>query len=269
MDELQIERRGRVTILTLNRPERMNALTTSLIAELAQAVSEFNADPEQRVAILTGAGEKAFCAGGDLQAMGDDPGAGRALPMSHAPDIGGVAASEKPVIAAINGLAVAGGMELALCCDIRIAAEKSWFGLFEVSRGFLAGVAVNVLPRLMPFGAVMDLMLTGDRMPAAEAHRLGLVQQIVPRDNLLEAAVEKAEKIVRQSPSAVMGTKQVLRFWRDALLAEQQRYYEAVVHRVLLSGDMLEGPRAFTEKREARFSGNWPDPFARGNEPTF
>ncbi len=260
MADLLIDRQDGITLLTLNRPERRNALTKSLIADIEAAVQEFNADPLQTVAIITGAGDKAFCAGGDLQAMADDASAGAALPMSYQPDIGGVAGSEKPIIAAVNGLAVAGGMELALCADIRVAAEESWFGLFEVARGFLAGVAVNLLPRMMPFGAAMDLMLTGDRLPAADAFRLGLVQQIVPQADLLEAALSKASKIAKQSPTAVWGTKKVLRFWHDMMLAEQQRYYEAVVHRVLLSGDMHEGPRAFLEKREPHFSPSWPDP---------
>lgn len=260
MADLLIEQQGSVTILTLNRPERRNALTKSLIAELADAVAAFNADESQSVAILTGAGDKAFCAGGDLQAMADNADAGTALPMSHAPDIGGVGASEKPIIAAVNGLAVAGGMELALCCDIRVATEESWFGLFEVARGFLAGVAVNLLPRLMPFGAAMDLMLTGDRLPAADAYRLGLIQQVVPSGDLMEAALAKAHKIAKQSPTAVWGTKKVLRFWHDMMLAEHQRYYEAVIHRVLLSGDMHEGPSAFVEKREPTYSRGWPNP---------
>lgn len=260
MADLLINRHGSVTVLTLNRPDRRNALTKGLIADIQTAVAEFNADPSQSVAIVTGAGDKAFCAGGDLQAMADDTNAGAALPMSYAPDIGGIAASEKPIIAAINGLAVAGGMEIALCCDIRIATEETWFGLFEVSRGFLAGVAANLLPRMIPFGAAMDLMLTGDRMTAADAYRLGLVQQVVPQARLMDAAMEKAAKIARQSPTAVWGTKKVLRFWHDLMLAEHQRYYEAVVHRVLLSGDMHEGPAAFIEKREPRYSQNWPNP---------
>jgi enoyl-CoA hydratase/carnithine racemase len=264
MSDVLVDRRGRVTVLTLNRPERMNALTRPAVAALAAAMAEFNADPDQYVAILTGAGNKSFCAGADLKAMAEDAESGAALPIATEPDIGGVGASEKPVIAAINGFAVAGGLELALCCDIRIAVEDSWFALFEVARGIMAGVAVSILPRLMPFGAVMDLMLTGDRLPAADAYRLGLVQQIVSHNDLLGAAVAKAEAIARNSQPAVWGTKKVLRFWRDAMLAEQQRYYEAVVHRVLLSGDLHEGPRAFVEKRAPRFSNCWPDPLKKG-----
>jgi enoyl-CoA hydratase/carnithine racemase len=261
MSELLVERQGHITIFTLNRPERMNALTQDLIHELEAGIKEFNKDPEQYVAIITGAGQKAFCAGGDLKAMAENVAGSDSLPMSYQPDIAGVGNSEKPVIAAINGLAVAGGLELALCCDIRMASDDAWLGVFEVARGIMAGVAVSLLPRLMPFGAVMDLMLSGERMTAADAHRLGLIQAVVAKDKLLEAAVAKAEAIARQSQPAVWGTKKVLRFWRDALLAEQQRYYEAVVHRVLLSGDMLEGPKAFAEKRTPQFNNRWPDPF--------
>ncbi len=260
MSDLLIDRHGAVTVLTINRPDRRNAFTRQVMADMEQAIAEFNADPSQLVAILTGAGDKAFCSGGDLADMAANADAGTALPMSLQPDIGGLAGSEKPIIAAVNGIAVAGGMEMALLCDIRIAAEDAWFGLFEVSRGFIAGVAANKLPRMVPLGVAMDLMLAAERLTADEAHRLGLVQQVVPAGQALEAAMAKAEKIARQSPTAVWGTKKVLRFWHDAMLQEQQRYYEAVIHRVLLSGDMHEGPRAFLEKREPQFSSGWPDP---------
>lgn len=260
MPDLLIERHGAVTVLTINRPDRRNAFTKQVMADMAAAVAEFNADPSQRVAILTGAGDKAFCAGGDLGDVAANADAGTALPMSAGPDIGGLAGSEKPVIAAINGLAVAGGMEMALLCDIRIAAEDAWFGLFEVSRGFIAGVASLKLPRMVPLGVAMDLMLAAERMSAADAYRLGLVQQVVPADELMAAAMTKAEKIARQSPTAVWGTKKILRHWHDTMLQEHHRYYEAVTHRVLLSGDMHEGPKAFLEKREPRFSDGWPNP---------
>jgi enoyl-CoA hydratase/carnithine racemase len=107
----------------------------------------------------------------------------------------------------------------------------------------------------------MDLMLSGDRLTAEEAHHLGLVQKVVPHDKLLETAVAKANMIAQNSQAAVWGTKQVLKFWRNALMAEQQRYYEAVMHRVLLSGDVFEGPKAFAEKREPQFRQAWPNPF--------
>jgi enoyl-CoA hydratase/carnithine racemase len=263
MPDLLVEKQGRTTVLTINRPERMNALGGTVMEDLTTAVAEFNADPTQRVAILTGAGEKAFSAGADLKEMAEGNGDSRRLPMSHNPDIGGLAASEKPIIAAVNGLAVAGGLEAAISCDIRIASENAYFGVFEVKRGFLAGVAVSILPRLLPYGTTMDLMLSGERMTAQQALGLGFVQAVTAPGELMDRALAKADMIAQNSLAAVMGTKAVLKFWRDAMLAEQQRYYEAVIARVLLSGDFLEGPKAFAQKREPTFSNGWPDPFER------
>lgn len=257
MSELLVDRDGSITVFTLNRPEHMNALSRGLREQLKAALTEFEADPDQRVAIFTGAGERAFSAGADLKEMA---GAAERRPIAAAPDIDGIARCEKITIAAVNGLAVAGGMELALCCDIRIAVDTAWFGLFEVSRGMIAGVAANLLPRLVPFGTAMDLMLTGERLPAAEALRIGLIQQVVPADELMNAARTKAAAIAAKSPTAVWGTKKVLTFWRDALVTEQHRFYEAVAERVSLSGDYLEGARAFAEKREPRFATGWPRP---------
>jgi enoyl-CoA hydratase/carnithine racemase len=260
MTELLVSKQGNITILTLNRPERHNALNHGLMDAMADAVDDFKRDFEQRVMIITGAGKKAFCAGGDLSMMKDDLAAGTGLPVSSAPDISGIGSCEKPVIAAINGLAVGGGIEVALCCDIRIAAESAWFGLAEVGHGFIAGVAAVLLPRLVSIGTVMDMMLSGERLSAADAFRLGLVQKVVPADALMEEALRKAERIARHSQPALWGTKSVVRFWRDALLAEHQRYYEALVHRVLLSGDAMEGLKAFGEKREPHFDKGWPEP---------
>jgi enoyl-CoA hydratase/carnithine racemase len=261
--DLLIERDGHVTVLTVNRPERMNALGAATMADLTTAVSEFEQDPDQYVMVLTATGDKAFCSGADLKEMAERVSSGGRPPVAGSPDMFGLGSCSKPTIAAINGLAVSGGLELAISCDIRIAAQNAWFGTFEVKRGIIAGIAANILPRLMPIGSVMDLMLCGERMDAERAYQLGLVQQVVPHDQLLETAMAKAASIASNSPSAVMGTKQVLRFWRDAMLAEQHRHYQTVMHRVLLSGDFLEGPKAFAEKREPQYSAGWPDPFDR------
>jgi len=271
MSVLLIDKQGPITTLTLNRPERMNALGDGLGQAINDAIVDFSEDPGQRVMIITGAGEKAFCAGADLKEMKnrqDDAEARSAkqgsprLPMARAPDMNGLAACEKPVIAAVNGLAIGGGLELAICSDIRVASDNAWFQTPEMNHGFLAGVAVSNLPRLMPFGAVMDLMVFGERLEASDAFRLGLVQEVTRPEALMDAAMRRAERIANTSQSALWGTKKVLRFWRDLMLAEHHRYYESVVHRVLLSGDMFEGVRAFNEKRERRFDSGWPDPFA-------
>ena len=274
MSVLLTEKQGPVTILTLNRPERHNALSSELSQAFSQAVVDFREDPGQLVLIITGAGDKAFCSGADLKNMRETqksepeatPPSGNyspRLPMARAPDMAGLAACEKPVIAAINGLAVGGGMEIALCSDIRLAAEDAWFQLPEPGHGFIAGVAAVALPRLLPFGVAMDMMLSQERLHAPDAYRLGLVQAVTPRENLLAEAMRRAEKMAKSSASALWGTKQTLRYWRDLQLQEHHRYYEAIVHRVLLSGDMIEGIRAFAEKRERTYRSGWPDPFER------
>jgi enoyl-CoA hydratase/carnithine racemase len=253
-NELKIDRHGRVTVFTLNRPERRNALTTALAQQFEEAVAEFGRDDAQRVLIITGEGEKAFCSGADLSEMDK----GVVLPIAPEQDIMGVGKCEKPVIAAINGLAVGAGLELTLCCDIRLAADTAWFALPEVERGFLAGVAAVMLPRLMPIGAVMDLMLCGDRMSAQEAHRLGLVQQVLPQGELMAAAMARAERMSRFSQSALWGTKQVIRNWQDKGLDDHDRFYRQIIQRVIGSGDLVEGLRAFVEKRSPEYSMNWP-----------
>lgn len=256
--ELQIDKDGATTVFTINRPSRMNALGREMMAELTAGIAEFNRDPSQRVAVITATGDRAFSTGFDLKEMAAGSDGPPALPISPGPDIAGVASTEKPVIAAINGAAVSGGLELALSCDIRICTPNAWFGVFEVKRGFLAGVAVNVLPRLLPYGVAADMLLAGERLAADRAYQLGLVQAVVEPAALLDAALERAATIASHSPSAVWGSKQVLQYWRNLQIAEQQRYYEAVIHRVILSGDMREGPRAFAEKREPQFSVGWP-----------
>lgn len=260
MAELELEKHGSVTVATLNRPERRNALSLSLAAALGEAVAEFQADSDQRVLIVTGAGDKAFCSGADLLELRDGGTDGGQRPVADKQDIAGLAGCEKPVIAAINGVAIGGGAEIAMCCDIRLAAETAWFAFPEVERGFIAGIAAVTLPRLMPIGALMDLMLVGDRIDAQEAHRLGFVQQVLAPGDLLEAAMRRAERMSRHSPSALWGTKQVLRFWRDRMMEEHHRHYEAVINRVLLSGDYVEGLKAFAEKRAPEYSKGWPEP---------
>jgi enoyl-CoA hydratase/carnithine racemase len=258
MSDILIEKHGHVSVITLNRPNAHNALSRSMRGELEAVVKDFNADPEQYVAIVTGAGERAFSSGADLKEMSQEVGSGGRMPVNAWPDMAGISDGEKPVIAAVNGLAVAGGFEIALSCDIRIASTNAWFGLSEVKIGVIAGVGTNILPRLLPMGTAMDLILSGDRLSAEDAYRLGLVQALVEPEKLMETALKKAETIAANSQAAVWGSKKIMKFWRDLMLAEQQNFYEAVVHRVLLSGDVLEGPRAFAEKRPPKFRNRWP-----------
>jgi enoyl-CoA hydratase/carnithine racemase len=257
-DELKIDRHGRVAVLTLNRPERRNALNLSLASAIEQAVTEFGRDNAQRVLIITGAGDKAFCSGADLLELEGWADEGLRLPAAPDQDMMGIGKCEKPVIAAINGLAVGAGLEIAICCDFRLASETAWFGLPEVERGFLPGVAAVTLPRLMPIGAVMELMLSGERLNAQDALRLGLVQKVLPASGLMEAAIERAERMSRYSQSALWGAKHVVRYWRDRSLDEHHRFYQHVVSRVFSSGDVAEGLKSFAEKRAPEYSMDWP-----------
>lgn len=265
-DEFTIDRHGRVTVFTLNRPERRNAITTSLAADFEEAVAEFGRDNSQRVLIVTGAGDKAFCSGVDLSEAKELADEGVRLPVAPDQDMLGIGKCEKPVIAAINGLAVGAGLELSICCDIRFAATTAWFALPEVERGFIAGVAAVTLPRLMPIGAVMNLMLSGERLNAEEAHRLGLVQKVLPPDGLMEAAMECAERMSRFSQSALWGTKQVVRYWRNRSLDEHHDFYRHVVDRVFTSGDVAEGLKAFAERRPPEYSMDWPPDLTTGSK---
>jgi enoyl-CoA hydratase/carnithine racemase len=257
VSDLSVEKHGRVTLVTLNRPDKHNAMSHAMMADLAEAVRAFNADPEQYVGVITGAGDKAFSSGADLKDMASRLGSGERRPAEW-PDLAGISDGEKPFIAAVNGLAVAGGLELAVSCDIRIASTNAWFSLSEVKIGMVAGIGAAILPRLMPMGAAMDMILTGDRVSAEDAYRLGLVQKLTEPGKLLEAAFEKAETIAANSQAAVWGAKKIIKFWRDAMLAEQHSLYQAMAHRVLLTGDNLEGARAFNEKRPPNFKNRWP-----------
>jgi enoyl-CoA hydratase/carnithine racemase len=262
VSDLIVDKHGAVTVLTINRPASLNAFTNQVLVELSEAIEDFGKDSDQLVAIITGAGAKAFCAGADLNEMVTYVDGAKQPPMIHEPDICGIAACEKPTIAALNGLTLAGGLELALCCDIRIASTTAWFALPEVTLGLIPGLAVTTLPRLLPMGAVFDLVMSGERISVEDAHRLGLVQRIVAPGELMATAMAKAEAIAANSPTVVWGAKQVLKYYRDLQLAEAQRYYEAVVHRVMLAGDPHEGPRSFAEKRTPSFARTWPSPFS-------
>jgi enoyl-CoA hydratase/carnithine racemase len=260
MPDLLVEHHGHVTVLTLNRPDRLNALGTTLSHELATAMAEFDADPEQYVAIITGAGDRAFSSGADLNELASRvAGSGPSIGVSSV-DLWGVGNSPKPTIAAVNGLAVAGGLELSLNCDIRIAAENAWFGVFEVKRGIMAGVAVNLLARYMPLGDALYMLMTADRLSAEDALRLGLVQKVVPAGRLMEECLRVAEMITANSQVAVQASKRVAYFWRNLAIHESIDYYRAINQRLMLCDDILEGPRAFAEKREPKFTNRWPEP---------
>lgn len=265
--EVLLERVEHVTLVTLNRPQKRNAISGAMAEQLTAAMAQFDADPEQYVLVLTGAGDVAFSAGADLAQMADRvaaaakaEGRGPAPVGPRSVDILGVGGSPKPTIAAINGLAVGAGLELALNCDIRISSTSAWFASMEVGRGIMPGVAVHLLPRLIGQGAAMHLMLSGKRMSAEDAYRLGLVQDLVAPENLRIDSLRLAQTIAAQSQNAVQAVKRVASAWRNLGLRESLELFTAVNERLLLSPDVREGTRAFAEKRPPQFKNRWPSP---------
>jgi enoyl-CoA hydratase/carnithine racemase len=252
-----VEREGPLTIVTMNRPEVMNALHPPAHFELADIFDAFAADPEQWVAIVTGAGERAFSAGNDLkyQASGGK--------MSAPPSgFGGIAARfdlDKPVIAAVNGIAMGGGFEIALACDLIIAADTAVFALPEPRVGLaaLAG-GLHRLPREIGAKRALGMILTGRRVSAQEGKTLGFVNEVVPQADLMGAARNWATQILELGPMSVRASKQaVYRGLGEASVREalaNQRNYSAVAA-MFRSDDFVEGPRAFAEKRKPQWKG--------------
>jgi len=253
------EVRGRVALITINRPEAMNAINTDIGTGLSEALRRFSADPEQWAAIITGAGDKAFSAGADLKAVA----AGEMTRISEAgkPGIAVLLRRyiDKPVIAAVNGYALGGGMEVALSCDLIVASEKASFGLPEVRRGLVAaGGGMLRLPRQMPLKTAMYHVMTGELMTAADALHWGLVNQVVPHAEVLAKAMELAERICANAPVAVRESKGVVYRSLDAslyLTDEAWAISDAAAARNRSSEDAAEGPRAFAEKRSPAWKG--------------
>ncbi len=240
---------GRVRTVTINRPEVLNALHSEAHWEFDGVWNEFAANPDLWVGIITGAGERAFSAGNDLKVQA----AGRRTPrpstgfagLSHRFDL------EKPLIAAVNGVAMGGGFEAALACDIIIAAENAVFALPEPRVGLIAGSGVHRLPRLIPQKQALGMILTGRRVSAAEGERLGFVNEVVPAGEALAAAKRWAGLILECSPMAIRASKQsVYKSLDEPTLQAAMRTTYPAVKANLESQDYVEGPKAFAERRK-------------------
>lgn len=254
-DHITVEREQRLTIVTINRPEAHNALNAAAHDELAAAFDAFAEDPDQWVAIITGAGQKAFCAGHDLKQQAS--GGGMATPPTGFAGLTARFGMNKPVIAAVNGVAMGGGFEIALACDLIVASSRAVFALPEPRVGLaaLAG-GLQRLPRVVGLKHAMGMMLTGRRVDAEEGHRLGFVNEVVEGD-VLAAARRWAGEILACSPMSVRATKDAVLRGLDtpieAALVDEWSY--DAMKAMLGSADAKEGPAAFAEKRAPAWTG--------------
>ncbi|MET8139150.1 crotonase/enoyl-CoA hydratase family protein [Sphaerisporangium sp. NPDC005288] len=259
----RVERDGHVVIVTMDRPEARNALSTDMLVGLADAWAYISAEPEVRVGILTGA-NGTFCAGADLKAMGAPPADERvARRAQEIPDVhwkgllrDGDALPAKPIVCAVEGYAVAGGTELLVGTDLRVVGESATLGLFEARRALfpMGGSAVR-LPRQIPYAFAMDILLTGRPVTAQEALTMGLVNRVVPDGQALTAAREIADQVAACGPLAVQA---ILRAYRDTLgmpEPEALKVSDAIGWPVIGSQDAKEGSRAFRDKRPAVYRG--------------
>ena len=268
MPDLLYEKRDGVAILTFNRPERRNALSPQLMVLLAEAWQDFRDDDALRVAVLTGAGDQAFCAGGDLAlllplftgARQPEDDWDRRL-MGGLPDVMSTALLRpfelyKPIVAAINGYALAGGSEILQSTDIRIASRTARFGLSEAKRGLVPGGGSMVrLPRQVPYCKAMEILLLGDDISAEEAHRIGFVNELVEPEALMPRALEVADRLARNGPIAVRNIKEAVLRTSGLPLHDAYAIEQECSAAVVASEDAREGPRAFMEKREPTFYG--------------
>jgi enoyl-CoA hydratase len=255
-ENVLLEKRGRVAIITVNRPEKLNALNVATRNEILNAFEELAADDEVRVVIITGAGEKAFIAGADINEFAGMSAIGQRGVMKRRRAFDGVEDFPKPVIAMINGFALGGGCELAMACDIRIASSKAKLGQPEIKLGIIpGGGGTQRLTRLVGEGRAMELCLTGDMITAEEAERFGLVNHVYPPEELEAKTLELANRIAEMSPVAVAMVKQSV---KNAARLDLRAGLEAEVDLFALcfsSEDKEEGVRAFLEKRKPEFKG--------------
>jgi enoyl-CoA hydratase/carnithine racemase len=254
-DEVLRERRGHVEILTINRPEARNAINGAVSRAMSQIMDELADDAECWVVIVTGSGDKAFSAGMDLKAFssgegGDIIGASggfAGLTMRDFP---------KPIIAAVNGSALAGGFEIMLSCDLVVAAEHATFGIPEAKRGLIAGAGGLIrMPKRLPMAVALELAMTGDPIDAERAQSLGLVNKVVPADSLLDEAIALAQRIAANAPLAVRYSKNVMKRAAEVPESEGWKINQEAVGIVFSSADAMEGPIAFAEKRPPNWQG--------------
>ena len=252
---IRYELDGPIARITINRPERMNAIDSHTTQEMHDAFEDFRTNDTLRVAILTGAGDRAFSAGADLVARA----AGDKRIVFGPTSFGGITKTRpiyKPIIAAINGHCLAGGLEMALACDLRIAAPHARFGLAEVRWGIIpGGGGTQRLPRAIPPALANEMIFTAEPIDADTALRAGLISRIVPADELAATATALARTIASRAPLAVQAAKEAILRGQDMPLADGLAFEDHLSVRIYETADATEGPRAFAEKRDPAFHG--------------
>ena len=246
---IDYKKEGKIAIFTINRPEAFNSMNMQALQELRDVMMDFRDDPELWVGIITGAGEKAFCSGADinetLSFMKEHQTSPWAFPDTPMRGL----EIWKPLIAAINGVALGGGLEIALSCDIRIAAENARLGTPEVTLGIIPGWgATQRLPRVIPWAKAAELLFTGKPIDAQEAYRIGLVNKVVPLEQLMPAAKEYAEAICQAAPLAVRAAKEAMIRGYGMTLEDGLRLENSLIAYTFNTEDFVEGVAAFTEK---------------------
>ncbi|HEX8026867.1 MAG TPA: enoyl-CoA hydratase-related protein [Vicinamibacterales bacterium] len=256
-ENLLIERDGAVAILTFNRPKVLNALNRQTLTELSAAIAGFKDDADVRAVVLTGAGDKSFIAGADINELAvQTPIQGKETARFGQSILDGIEQLGKPVIAAVNGFALGGGCELAMACTMRLAADTARFGQPEINPGIMPGYAGSQrLPRLVGKGIAMEILLTGDMISAQRAYEIGLVNRVVPVADLMSEAKKLAQLLASKAPIATQYIIEAVNQGLDSPLPVGQYIETALFGAIASSADMKEGTKAFLEKRKAVWQG--------------
>lgn len=254
---IRVDRRDAIAIVTINRPDKLNALNAATIAEVRRAFEALRTDTAVRGIILTGAGEKSFIAGADIAELSQmTPLSGIEVSRNGQDTLRLIETMPKPVLAAVNGFALGGGLEFALACHIRIASENAKLGLPEVKLGIIPGYGGTIrLPRVVGRGRALEMMLTGEMVDAVEAYRIGLVNRVVAQSDLMATAEQLLRKVSANGPVAVALAIQAVDNSYHATTEDAQRYEANMFGLLASTADMREGMSAFLEKRAANFTG--------------